>query len=125
MSNFLFDLATNLTILAVLLVACHLGNLAKPELALNGGFVFVVMVAIALVFDAALTFLVFADAPTRYGKFGSPAEFVHRACAWAIVSILAMFIAFRASRSTRRSEKKAGDAIVIHTSPYTESHLHL
>ena len=121
MSNFLFDLVTNLAILTTLLIACHLCNLAKPELALNGGYVFIVLVATAMVFDAALTFLVFADAPSRYGKFGSPADFVQRASACATVCAIAMFVA----RHVRmhRAKNQPGDALVIRTSAYTESHL--
>jgi hypothetical protein len=72
-SNFLFDLATNLAILAALLIACHLCNLARPDFALNGGYTYLLLAATALVFDATLTFCVFADAPIRYGKFSAPA----------------------------------------------------
>lgn len=120
MSNFRFDLATNLAILTTFLVARHLCNLANPELALNGGYVFIVLTATAMVFDAALTFLVFADAPSRYGKFCSPAEFVQRASGAAVCAI-AMFVA-RFARM-RRAKNLPSDALVIRTSAYTESHL--
>jgi hypothetical protein len=123
MSNFLFDLVANLAILAMLLVTCRLCNLAKPELALNGGSIFVVLIASSIVFDAALTFLVFADAPSRYAKFSSTTEFTQRASAYAIVCALAAFIARRARLRTRPTKDKASDAIVIRTSAYIESQL--
>src|SRR3984885_10852972 len=85
MSNFLFDLATNLAILAALLIACHLCNLARPDLAFNGGYTYFLLAVTALVFDATLTFCVFADAPSRYGKFSTPDAFVERACAYTLV----------------------------------------
>jgi hypothetical protein len=90
MSNFLFDLATNLAILATLLIACHLCNLARPDLALNGGYTYILLAATALVFGATLTFCVFADAPSRYGKFSTPDAFVERACAYSVVCALAL-----------------------------------
>jgi hypothetical protein len=43
-----------------------------------------------LVFDATLTFCVFADAPSRYGKFSTPDAFVERACAYTLVCALAL-----------------------------------
>jgi hypothetical protein len=121
MSNFLFDLGTNLAILAALLIACHLCNLARPDLALNGGYTYLLLAAPAFVFDATLTFLVFADAPSRYGKFGTPNAFVERACAYTLSCALALYCA-RCLR-IRMKKAKAGDALVIRTSPYTESHL--
>ena len=76
MSNVPFDLATNLAILATLLVACHLRNLARPDLDLNGGYAYLMLASTALVFDAALAFLVFACARRRYGKSSTPGAFV-------------------------------------------------
>jgi hypothetical protein len=121
MSNFLFDLVTNLAILTTVLIACHLCNLTRPDLALNGGYVFVLLVATAMLFDATLTFLVFADAPSRYGKFSSPAEFVQRASACALACVIGLFVARRVRM--RRAKNQESDTIVIRTSPYTESHL--
>jgi hypothetical protein len=121
MSNFLFDLATNLAILAMLLIACHLCNLAWPDLSLNGGYTYLVLALTALVFDATLTFCVFADAPSRYGKFSSPSAFVERACAYTLTCALALYFARRIQ--ARKQQARASDALVIRTSPYTESHL--
>src|SRR5579872_4488293 len=79
MTNFLFDLVSNLVLLAIVLSACHLCNRLIPGAALNGAHVFVALISAALLLDAALTFLVFADAQSRYGTFSTPAAFVERA----------------------------------------------
>jgi len=121
MNNFVFDLATNLAILAALLIACHLCNLARPDLALNGGYTYLLLAATALVFDATLTFCVFADAPSRYGKFSAPDAFVERACAYTLACALALYCARRLR--IRIEKAKASHALVIRTSPYSESHL--
>lgn len=121
MSNFLFDPATHLAILAALLIACHLFNLARPELALNGRCTYLLLAATALVFDGTLTFFVFADAPSRYGKFRAPSAFVERVCAYTLVCVLALYCA-RCLR-IRMEKAKVRRALVIRTSPYTESHL--
>jgi hypothetical protein len=121
MNNLLFDLAINLAILTTLLIACHLCNLVRPDLELNGGYVFAILAATAMLFDAALTFLVFADAQNHYGKFSSPSDFVQRASACALVCAIAIYVARRARM--HRTKSPAGETIVIHTSAYTESHL--
>jgi hypothetical protein len=122
-SNFLFELVTNLAILAMLLTACHLCNLVRPEHALNGGYVFIVLAATALVFDATLTYCVFADAPGRYGKSSTSPAFIERASACAIARALALWCA-RLVR-IRSAKAKADNALVIRTSPYTGSHLRM
>lgn len=123
MSNFLFDLVMNLALLTMLLIACHACNCVRPGLALNGGYVFVLLGVAATAFDAALTFLVFADARSHYGKFSSPTEFVHRASAYAIAGVIAMFIGRHLHLRTDRTKDQAADSVVIQTSAYTESHL--
>jgi hypothetical protein len=97
MSKFLFDLTANLVILATLLVACHLCNLARPDLALNGGYVY------------------------RYGQFSTPSAFAERASAYALACALALYCASRTR--VRRAKAKTDDVLVIRTSAYTESHL--
>jgi hypothetical protein len=121
MNNLLFDLAINLAILTTLVIVCHLCNLVRPDLELNGGYVFVILAATAMLFDAALTFLVFADAQNQYGKFSSPSDFVQRASACALVCAIAVYLARRVRM--HRTKSHAGETIVIHTSAYTESHL--
>ncbi|BFG74492.1 hypothetical protein PTKU46_25250 [Paraburkholderia terrae] len=114
MINFLLDLISNLIILAVLLTACCVINWMRPDAKPNGYLVFVVFVAIALLFDAALTFLVFADSQARYGKFSTVQAFIPRLAAY----VTACGIAIGLSRM--RSRKAAGRAdarTVIRTSP--------
>jgi hypothetical protein len=82
MINFLLDLISNLIILAVLLTACCVINWMRSDAKPNGYLVFVVFVAIALLFDAALTFLVFADSQARYGKFSTVQAFIPRLAAY-------------------------------------------
>ncbi|MDR6474969.1 fucose 4-O-acetylase-like acetyltransferase [Burkholderia sp. OAS925] len=122
MTNFLFDLASNLALLAMVLVACHLCNRLIPGAALNGSRVFAALVFVAVLLDAALTFLVFADARTRYGQFSTSTAFFTRSAAYAL-AVVAAFV--WSSRSRRNVLAKAGadKALVIPTSPYTESHL--
>ena len=85
---------------------------ARPE---SGGYlVFVVFVAIALLFDAALTFLVFADSQARYGKFSTVQAFIPRLVAYLTASGIAIVL------SRMRSRKATGRAdacTVLRTSP--------
>jgi formate hydrogenlyase subunit 4 len=123
MSNFLFDLVANLVLLTMLLIVCHLCNVAKPELALNGGYIFVLLIVTAALFDAALTFLVFADAQSRYGKFSSTTEFIHRIVVYALASAIALLIARRYNLRIQRMKQTPAHSVVIQTSAYTQSHL--
>ena len=120
MSNAPFDLATNLAILATLLVACHLRNLARPDLDLSGGYAYLMLASTALVFDAALAFLVFACARRRYGKSSTPGAFVG-ACERLRTGQRARSCAGRTR--IRRARARAGDVPVIRTSAYTGSRL--
>jgi hypothetical protein len=88
---------------------------------LNGDYIYLLLAATALVFDATLTFCVFADAPSRYGKFSTPSAFVERACAYTVACALPLYCA-RCLR-IRMEKAKASHALVIRTSPYSESHL--
>jgi hypothetical protein len=121
MTNFLFDLVSNLVLLAIVLSACHLCNRLVPSAALNGAHVFVVLVSAALLLDAALTFLVFADAQSRYGRFSTPTAFFERAGAYALAAITALASRYVTRRA--RTVKTNHDTLVIRTSPYSESHL--
>jgi branched-subunit amino acid ABC-type transport system permease component len=123
MSNFLFDLVASLALLTMLFIVCHLCNVAKPELALNGGYIFVLLIVTAAVFDAALTFLVFADAQSRYGKFSLTTEFIHRAVVYALSGAIALLIARLYRLRIQRLQQTPGDSVVIQTSAYTQSHL--
>ena len=122
MTNFLFDLVSNLVLLAVVLFVCHLCNRLIPGASINGSHVFVALALAALLLDAALTFLVFADAQNRYGQFSTPALFFERAGAYVLAAIAAL--AWHCvSRRARPTAVKTGNAVVIHTSAYSESQL--
>ncbi|ORC47504.1 hypothetical protein B2G74_20505 [Burkholderia sp. A27] len=120
MANFLFNLVSNLALLAAVLIVCHLCNRLIPGATLNGPHVFVGLALAALLFDAALTFLVFADAQNRYGQFSTRAAFFQRAGAYGLAGIAAFGWRYLWRRSR---QAKAGDSLVIRTSPYSESHL--
>ncbi|MBK3739380.1 hypothetical protein PQR37_05370 [Paraburkholderia nemoris] len=121
MTNFLFDLVSNLVLLAIVLSACHLCNRLVPGAALNGAHVFVALISAALLLDAALTFLVFADAQSRYGTFSTPAAFVERASAYVLSAVAALASRYVARRA--RAAKTNHNTLAIRTSPYSESHL--
>lgn len=121
MTNFLFDLISNLVLLAIVMSACHLCNRLVPGAALNGAHIFVALAVTALLLDAALTFLVFADAQSRYGRFSTPTAFFERAGAYALAVIAALASRYVTRRA--RAAKTNRDTLVIRTSPYSESHL--
>lgn len=122
MSNFLFDLVSNLVLLVIVLGACHLCNRLVPGAVLNGAHIFVALVSAALIFDVALTFLVFADAQNRYGKFSMPTAFFERAGAYVLAAIAALVLRYMARRRVRAARTN-DNTLVIRTSPYSESHL--
>ncbi|AFT84590.1 hypothetical protein [Paraburkholderia phenoliruptrix] len=122
MTNFLFDLVSNLALLAIVLVACQLCNRLIPGVVLNGSRVFAALALTAVLLDAALTFLVFADARTRYGQFSTPSAFWVRSAAYAL-AIVAAFAWQGVSRRHRPAKPAPGKTLVIPTSPYSESQL--
>ncbi|MFM0733279.1 hypothetical protein PQQ52_22650 [Paraburkholderia sediminicola] len=122
MSNFLFDLVSNLALLTIVLIACHLCNRLVPGAALNGAHIFVALVSAALLLDAALTFLVFADAQSRYGKFGASSAFFERTGAYVLAATAALAWRY-AARRTRPAKSHNANTLIIRTSPYSESHL--
>ncbi|MFL9908021.1 hypothetical protein P0D84_17235 [Paraburkholderia sp. RL17-337-BIB-A] len=121
MTNFLFDLVANLALLAIVLFACHLCNRLVPGAALNGAHIFIALAWTALLLDAALTFLVFADAQNRYGKFSNSSAFFERASTYVLAAIAAL--AWRYATRRMRTAKANMNTLVIRTSPYSESHL--
>ncbi|MFL9867303.1 hypothetical protein PQR67_24270 [Paraburkholderia fungorum] len=121
MTNFLFDLVSNLALLAIVLSACRLGNRLVPGAALNGAHIFVALASTALLLDAALTFLVFADAQSRYGQFSTSSAFFERGGAYAVAAIAALAWQYAARRV--RHAKSNNNALVIRTSRYSESRL--
>lgn len=122
MTNFLFDLASNLALLAIVLVACNGCNRLIPGAAIDGSRVFSALALAAMLLDAALTFLVFADSRTRYGQFSTPTAFFVRSAAYALAIVAA--VAWRSfGRRNRPARSTLGKTLVISTSPYSDSHL--
>jgi len=113
MINFLLDLISNLAILAVLLAGCCIVNSMRPDACANGYLMFVVFAGVALLFDAVLTFLVFADSQARYGKFSTTDAFVARLAAY----LTACGIAVGLSRiRSRKAAERTGARAVVGTS---------
>ncbi|MFM0741339.1 hypothetical protein PQQ51_29235 [Paraburkholderia xenovorans] len=125
MTNFLFDLLSNLALLILVLILSHLCNRLIPGATFNGARIFIGLAATALLLDAALTFLVFADAQNRYGAFSAPVAFFERAGAYASASVAALLwrYAARRRRPLKRGVHGKHDVVIIHTSPYSESQL--
>nr|WKF58421.1 hypothetical protein HUO10_002919 [Paraburkholderia busanensis] len=122
MLNFQFDILSNLALLAIVLIACSLYNRCAPGATVSGARVFIALACVAILLDAALTFLVFADAQSRYGQFGKPSAFLGRAVAYGL-AILAALIFHRIAYRHHPSRRRAGTTVIIRTSPYSESHL--
>lgn len=126
MTNFLFDLLSNLALLAFVLTVCHLCNRHLPGASLRGAHIFAALACIAFLLDAALTFLVFADSQNRYGHISTSAAFCERGFAYWLAIAVALASRRIARRLARRScSAKVGICapLVIHTSPYSKSHL--
>ncbi|CAB3783485.1 hypothetical protein [Paraburkholderia fynbosensis] len=124
MANFLFDLVSNLALLALVVIACRVYNRLTPGPAINGAHVFAALALAALLLDAALTFLVFADAQNRYGQFSTPAAFFFRAAAY-VIAIVVAFAWHHVTRRKRAATTTTDKTLVIHTSPYSQSHLRM
>ena len=120
MTNFLFDLFSNLALLAFVLAASHLCNRLIPGASLNGSHIFSrIGIGCTTLLDAALTFLVFADSQNRYGQFSTSTAFFERACAY----LLAIIDAFTWRRVAQRAKVGDDKTLVIHTSPFSKSNL--
>jgi hypothetical protein len=101
----LFHLLWILALLALVLGVCCVVNWFWPDESLDGVRIFVTVAAFALVFDAALTFLVFADSQQRYGTFSSAIAFAGRACAYGLAATAGFcFARLRKQRQSRRFE---------------------
>ncbi|MBN3757002.1 hypothetical protein G3N95_28960 [Paraburkholderia sp. Tr-20389] len=108
MINFLLDLISNLAILAALLVVCCVVNKMRPDAYANGYLLFVAFVAVALLFDAALTFLVFADSQARYGKFSTTDAFATRSAAYLTACGIAIGLSrMRSRKAAERTDTRA------------------
>ncbi|MGF6792056.1 hypothetical protein [Paraburkholderia sp. 35.1] len=124
MTTFLFDLLSNLALFAIVSMACRLYNRFGSGAALSGPAIFIVLALAACVLDGLLTFVVFADAQNRYGQFALPTSFLQRAGAYALAIVIA-FSWHRMSRRRRAVKSDPDNAVVIQTSPYSESRLRM
>lgn len=119
---FVCCLLSNLALLSAVQLACAIVRAVRPELHLRGTRVFIGIIAIAFVFDAALTFLVFADAGGPW-RVRNPVEtFFARAAAYLLAIVLA-FVLARVWRRRGARRKAPPGALVIETSPYSKSTL--
>jgi chromate transport protein ChrA len=127
MANFLFGFVSNLALFVVVLLACHVYNRLTSGPLINGSHVFIALAFAALILDAVLSLLVFADAQNRYGQFSASAAFLDRACAYALAIVAAIVCGHIARRARRARQTKLGTGkpLVIHTSAYSESHLRM
>jgi nitrate reductase gamma subunit len=125
MYNFACCLFSNLVLLAVVQLACWFIRAMRPDLSVRGERVFIGMMVIAGVFDAALTFLVFAEASGPWQVYHPVSAFFARCLAYAIAVAVALILARRATRRSERNtnEPSQDGALVIETSPYSKSTL--
>jgi len=98
-----FHLLWVFALLAVVLAVCCVVNWLWPDESLDGSRIFMTVALFALIFDAALTFLVFADSQLRYGKFSSALAFGGRACTYGLAG--AAGFCFARLREQRRSRR--------------------
>lgn len=126
MYNFVCCLLSNLALLAAVQLVCWFIRAMRPDLSVHGERVFIGMIAIAFVFDAALTFLVFADATGPWQRYHPVSAFCARALAYALAVAVALAFARRAARAAAQRnarEPRQDGALVIETSPYSKSRL--
>jgi hypothetical protein len=134
MDNFVYCLVSNLALLAAVQLVCWFIRAMRPDVSVRGARVFVGMMVLACAFDAALTFLVFADAGGPWRERHPVEAFFPRAAAYVLSALFALVAGGLVSRRAadrhaeretgRNSERKtARDDLVIETSPYSKSTL--
>ena len=121
MVNFVCLLISNLALLVAVRSGCWLVRCARPDVTLNGTRVFAGLMAIALAFDTAVTFLVFADAGGNWQAHNPSGTYPERALSYVLAALLALILAWR----TRRGEARKARAgkLEIETSAYSKSTL--
>ncbi|MBB3255344.1 hypothetical protein F4827_000448 [Paraburkholderia bannensis] len=132
MHNFVCCLLSNLVLLAVVRLACWFIHAMRPDLTPHATRIFVGMMAILCVFDAALTFLVFAEAGGPWTIYHPVSAFFARTVAYGLAVAVALALGRRIARRHARerhaterhaNERGKGGALVIETSPYSKSTL--
>ncbi|HTR09985.1 MAG TPA: hypothetical protein VMJ11_25705 [Paraburkholderia sp.] len=121
MVNFIAVLLSNLALLVGARVGCWLIRCARPDLALYGTSIFLGLMASALTFDTAITFLVFADASGPWRVHNPSETYPQRALAYVLAALLALLAVGYARR--REARKAPASALEIETSPYSKSTL--
>jgi len=121
MVNFVCFLIWNLALLFAIRVGCWLIGCARPDVTLNGTRVFAGLMAIALAFDTAVTFLVFVDAGGNWQVQNPSETYPERALSYVFAALLALLMAWRARR--RQARKARAGELEIETSPYSKSTL--
>ncbi|WP_322032355.1 hypothetical protein [Paraburkholderia sp. J76] len=126
MVNFVCFLLWNLALLFAVRVGCWLIGCARPDVALNGTRIFVGLMSIALAFDTAVTFLVFADAGGPWQAHNPSETYPERAFAYALAALMALLIARHARRQdSRKARSEPAGEQEIETSPYSKSTLRM
>ncbi|WP_321913777.1 hypothetical protein [Paraburkholderia sp. J11-2] len=124
MVNFICFLLWNLALLFAVRVGCWLVVCARPDLTLNGTRIFVGLMAIALAFDTAVTFLVFASAGGPWQAHNPSETYPERAFAYALAALMALLLVRHARRQdARQAHSGPAGAQAIETSPYSKSTL--
>ncbi|WP_051481690.1 hypothetical protein [Paraburkholderia nodosa] len=124
MVNFICFLLWNLALLFAVRVGCWLIGCARPDLTLNGAHIFIGLMATALAFDTALTFLVFAEAGGPWQAHNPGETYAVRAFAYALAALMALLIAWHARRqASRKAHNGPPGAQEIETSRYSKSTL--
>jgi hypothetical protein len=108
----LFHLLWMFALLAVVVAVCCVVNWLWPDESLDGLRIFMAVSLFALAFDAALTFLVFADSQQRYGKFSTTVAFAGRASAYGLAAAAGFcFARLREQRRSRRFQALRMNAV--------------
>ncbi|QGZ62220.1 hypothetical protein [Paraburkholderia acidisoli] len=124
MLDFVCFLFWNLALLGAVQLACWLIRCARPDLTPHGTRIFLGLMTIALAFDTALTFLVFADAGGPWRMHNPSETYGERASAYVLAALLALMLArYLKQRETRQPRQPAQGPVEIETSPYSKSTL--
>jgi len=125
MTNFIGCLLSNVVLLALTHAVCWTARRLRPRLAVRATHLYLALLAIALTFDAALTYLVFADAGGNWAQHDPRETFRGRAAAYALAAVLALIAAHVGARiaNLRAARRATSNTLEIETSPYSKSTL--
>lgn len=125
MTNFIGCLLSNIVLLALTHAVCWIARRLHPCFAVRATHLYLALLAIALTFDAALTYLVFAHAGGNWAKHDPRETFPGRAAAYALAAAVALIAAHVGARIARlrAARRTMSKALEIETSPYSNSTL--